>query len=315
MGNNRVYYGCLGVALSTPSSFPLSLLPGVQTVGVSTSTKTEYILAPGIAVPHSYYTSLPDVTFNFSEAFQTLYPLSTVSGVNSYVDLYMFIGEDDVECMDARKYIRCKYILLESLEYNLSINGIFTVDKTYRGFSRYICSTSSNITIPNCGNPIPNHSVVGSRRSFNITGSSLPSVLTNDNLLQNITISQSIDRQNIIEPATRTPYGSMTSFPVQTKLSFNLTSQNLDSYNQNFNTSICQSLNNHIEDMTISVCGIGGNSNVSSLSFNDMYLDSINYNGGDTGGGNQEISIDYVCYTVSGINSLVEFPNVYSTGC
>jgi hypothetical protein len=315
VASNRIYYGCLGVALSTPSSFPSALLPGVQTVGVTTSTKTEYILAPGIAVPHAYYSILPDISFTFSEAFQSLDSLSSISGVNNYIDLFMFVGEDDVACMDARKYIRCRYVLLESLSYNLNINGIFTSDKIYKGFSRYVCSTTSNITIPNCNSPIPNYSVVGSRRSFNISGSSLPSILSSSNLLQSITINYNITRENIAEPATRTPYGSMTSFPIESTISFNLISQNLDSYNQNFNSSICQGLTNHIEDMTISVCGIGGSGNASSLSFNDMYLEGINYNGGDTGGGNQEISIDYVCYSTSGINSLVEFPNVHNTGC
>jgi len=315
VGNNRIYYGCLGVALSTPSSFPSALLPGVQSVGVNTTNRTEYILSPGIAVPQAYYTLLSDVTFTFSEAFQSLESLSSISGANNYIDLYMLVGEDDVECMDARKYIRCKYILLQNLVYNLNINGIFNVEKTYTGFSRYICSTSSSITIPNCGSPIPNYSVVGSRRHFNISGSSLPSLLTSDNVLQTVTITQSINRENITEPATRTPYGSMVSFPIETKLTFNVVSKDLDSYTNNYNTSICNSISSHIEDITISVCGIGGSGNTSSLSFNDAYLESINYNGGDTTGGNQEINIEYVCYSVSGINSLVEFPNVYSTGC
>jgi len=315
VGNNRIYYGCLGVALSTPSSFPSALLPGVQSVGINTIQRTEYILSPGIAVPQLYYSLLSDVTFTFAEAFQTLEPLSSISGCNNYIDLYMFIGEDNSECMDARKYIRCKYILLQNLVYNLNINGIFTVEKTYNGFSRYVCSTSSPITIPNCSSSIPNYSVVGSRRHFNISGSSLPSILTDDNVLQTITINQSITRENISEPATRTPYGSMTLFPIETKLTFGLISKNLDSYNNTFNTAICNNLSNHIEDITISICGIGGSGNSSSLSFNDVYLESINYNGGDTSGGNQEINIEYVCYSVSGINSLVEFPNVISTGC
>jgi hypothetical protein len=315
VGNNRIYYGCLGVALSTPSSFPSSLLPGVQSVGINTSQKTEYILSPGIAVPQSYYSLLSDVTFTFVEAFQTLDSLSSISGCNNYIDLYMFIGEDNSECMDARKYIRCKYILLQNLIYNLDVNGIFTVEKTYNGFSRYICSTSSPITIPNCSTPIPNYSVVGSRRHFNISGSSLPSILTDDNILQTVTINQIINRENISEPATRTPYGSMTSFPIETKLTFSLISKNLDLYNNTFNTTICNNISNYIEDITISICGIGGSGNSSSLSFNDVYLESINYTGGDTSGGNQEINIEYISYSVSGINSLVEFPNVISTGC
>lgn len=315
MGNNRIYYGCLGVALSTPSSFPSSLLPGVQSVGITSSTKIEYILAPAVAVPHSFYINLSDVSFDYSEAFQSLSQPSSISGVNDYIDLFMFVGDETAECMDARKYIRCKYLLLENLTYSLNINGIFTVEKTYRGFSRYICPTSSSITIPNCSSPIPSYSVVGSRKHFNIDGSVLPSFLTTDNVLQNINISYNINRENIIEPGTRTPYGSATTFPVETTLSFTVFAKDLDNYTNNFNTQICQNIDKHIENITISVCGIGGPSNTSSLSFNDIYLNNINYAGAETAGSNQTITIDYICYSVSGINSLVEFPNVANTGC
>ena len=51
------------------------------------------------------------------------------------------------------------------------------------------------------------------------------------------------------------------------------------------------------------------------LSIDDAFLSNINYNGGDTGGGNQSITIDYVSYDSVGIDPLIEFPSNAATGC
>lgn len=313
MGNKRVHYGCLGVALAAPNSFPSSLIPGVQSVTISTQLNNEYFV-PSVAVnPAIVYSTTPDVSFTYAEAFDTLSDLPDISGVNDFIDLFMFVGEDNAECMDARKYIRCRYVLLESVSYNLGINGIFTREITYKGFSRYICSTNSNITLPSCPSSITGTNLVGYRPNFNIASSSgLPSIVT-DNLLQNITLKYNIAREVIVEPGTRTPYGFMTKFPIETVCSFELLTNDLDSEDQIFSTSSCESLDSDIVNFSIATCGI--NDINSSIAISGAYLSSMNYTGGDVTGGNQSISVEYTSYESSGLNTFVEFVNAPGTGC
>lgn len=315
MGNNRIFYSCLGVALAAPNSFPSDILEGVQSVGVSSSKSIEYFLPAKSTTSSGFYTTVPDISFNYSQLLHSFSDLSDLDGVNDYVDLYMFVGEDDTECLDPRKYILCRYLLLESIEYNLSVNEFFTLTKNFKGFSRYICSTSSSIDVPRCGIPNPSDTdLVGRRHNFNVSGSSLPSVLTTSNALQSITIKSSINRKQINETGTKTPYGSSVNFPVETTISFELISQNLDNYDDTFNNIACTGITDNVTDITIDICGrqdvITG-----SLTIYDASLSSINYNGGDTSGGNQTITIEYISYDSTGIDSVIEFPSNASTGC
>lgn len=310
MGNNRVYYGCLGAALAAPNSFPSTLLPGVQSVGVSSQSNNEYIIPIGSKNPAIVYSKGPDISFTYTEAFDTLQELTAIDGCNDFIDLFMFVGEDDEECMDARKYIRCRYLLLESVTYSLAVDGIFTCEKSYKGFSRYICSGQA-ITMPGCGSETSS-GVVGSRKNFNISSSSLPSVIS-QNTLQSISLKYSINREAINEPGTRTPYGFMTRFPIETSCTFELLSRDLDSGTQDFADSSCSGLTLSSSSFTIATCGINGNN--SSITIDNANLSSISYNGGDATGSNQTISAEFITYQDPGINALVEFVNDPTRGC
>lgn len=311
MGNNRVYYGCLGVALAAPNSFPSQLLTGVQSVGIDTSINNQYFLPTASKNPTAFYSQAPDITFNYTEALSVFTsPFSSIDGLNDFIDLFMFIGEDNAECMDARAYIRCRYLLLESLTYNLDINGIFTCDKIYKGFSRYVCPTAAAITMPGCGSD--SSDVVGTRKNFDLAASVLPPSI-DSNALQNIVIKYTINREIINEPGTRTPYGFVTRYPIETTCSFTVSTQDLDDQNQILKTLPCEGLSATPTNMTIAVCNIAGVS--SSLTINNAYLNNISYDGGNSGGGNQNISLEYTSYDNPGLDALVEFVNDPDTGC
>lgn len=315
MGNNRIFYSCLGVALAAPNSFPTSILEGVQSVGITSSKDIEYFLPSASKISTGFFSSVPDISFNYSQILHSFEDLGDIDGVNDYVDLYMFVGDEDVACLDPSKYIICRYLLLESIEYNLSVDNFFILTKNFKGFSRYICSTSQNITVPRCSESNPsNVDLVGRRQNFHVSGSSLPSVLTSSNALQSISIKSSINRKQISETGTKTPYGSATNYPIETTVSFGLISQNLDNNNDTFSTVSCSGLMNNLTNINIAICG-RGDVIEGSLSIDDAFLSNVNYNGGDTGGGNQSITIDYVSYNSTGIDPLIEFPSNAATGC
>lgn len=327
---NRIFYSCLGVALAAPNSLPSSVLEGVQSVGITSSRNIDYILSYGDTTPTDIVQSTPDIKFSYSEIVQNIESIDTIPGFNSYQDLYMLIGDDTNTIIDPTKYVLCKYVLLNSITYNFSVDGIFTADKEYSGFSRYICpyvnlffedptpgyipSGASGETPepdPNC--PVYKYDKVGQRQHFSINGSSLPAVLLQNNALQSINISYNINRKQITESGTKTPYGSSVVFPLETSITFDVISQNLDGYNDTFQTNSCQGLLETSTDMTIKLCNC--NNIQGSITINDAILQQVNYAGGDATGSNQTITFEYKSYDDLGIQPLIEFPSDATTGC
>ena len=315
---NRLFYSCLGVGLSTPNVFPSNILTGVQSVAITSSNSIEYFLIAKnteVNPSNGSFQATTDVTFDYSQIVTSFEDLSTAIGSNSYGDLYMFTGEDTEAELDPVRYILCRYVLLESISYNISVDSFFEQSKSFKGFSRYICPFGSfpvgipgepTDTDPDCILPS-----VLKREHFNITGSNLPSIV-NSNALQTIQITQSINRTNINEPGTKTPYGSAVNFPIETDITLELISRNLDGNTQPFQTNSCLGNSFATTDMEIVICNsvCENKFNISEAAFTNIV-----YGGGDVGGGNQTITIEYTSYEPLGINPLIEFPSNATAGC
>lgn len=323
MGRNRAYYGCLGVALSPPSSFPPSILEGVQSVSLSSEKSIQTINFLGNTEPETYRT-LSSVTFGFSETLKEFEDILDIDGINDYVDLYMFVGDDTSECLDPEQYIICRYVLLDSISYSLSIDGFFTMERQYSGFTNYICNTSDSIAVPAC----PSGTIVrpARKQQFDLSGTSIPGLTNLDNyLIQSINVSYSINRQNIAEPGTRTPFGSSVQFPIEVTADITILPKYLygSPYGSDtFSTSACNSLTGQVDDLVLSLCSsnkdkdgevtLGG---TTSLTIQDARVTSVSYSGGDTSGGNQTLNIKMKSNYDPGIDPLIEFPSDAETGC
>lgn len=316
---NRIFYSCLGVALSAPNSFPYSILTGVQSVSITSSNSIEYFLnAKDKEVNPStgIFQATTDVGLQYSEIATSFENLPSSIGVNNYADFYMFTGEDTDEELDPVRYILCRYVLLESITYSIAVDNFFQKEKSFKGFSRYICPFNSfTLSEPGSGDgSIDSECVLPRilrREHFNIAGSSLPSIV-NSNSLQSIQITQTINRTNINEPGTKTPYGSAVNFPIETNISLELISRDLDSNTQPFQTNSCLGNNFPTTDMEIVICNdiCENKFNISQAAFTNIV-----YGGGDVGGGNQTVTIEYTSYDPLGINPLIEFPSDATAGC
>lgn len=318
MGRNRVYYGCLGVAHSaTPSSLsiPSSIVEGVQSVSFSSEKDLQQYLYYGDTQPQ-FYTGLSSVSFSYTEILKEFEDIADIDGANDYTNLFMFLGDDTSECLDPENYIMAKYLLLDSLTYDLNIDGFFTLEKSYSGFSNYICSTSSAIGIPGCSSSTSYKPM--RRQNFDISASSIPGTNLNNIALTSLQIEQSIRRESIKEPGIRTPYGFSTQYPVETQVSITIPTKNLyggmNWGNDTFSIESCESISSSVGDIELTICSPVGGTN-STLSITDCRVKSINYAGGDTSGGNQNISVSLTSSYDPGIEPLIEFPSDATTGC
>lgn len=312
MSGNRVFYACLGAVVIDKGQS--SYINGAISASLSLTRNINTIMRPGKKEPVAIYSDLPDVQFTYSQYvdssnFKGL--LETLTGLNNYIELALLIGSDtsgglfsgpstilpSVTGSPATQSVGCDLALLSSIRYNLPVDGFFTIDKTYTGYSKK--GTISNI-------PTFTESSAPVYRRQCWTGT-LPAAL-NTQAVQNISIEYSINRQPIAEFATRKPYGFVTNFPIETTVNFDVLVQSLDNYSVDALESACQNPQTSKENISISVY------NGQSISISDAYLTNISYNGGDANSNsNQTMSVSYTSYnTASAISPFVLAPPLSS---
>lgn len=133
--------------------------------------------------------------------------------------------------------------------------------------------------------------------------------------LQNISISASLGRDQINELGSLAPYARYATFPVEVTSEFEIVGQVGDYVTANdfiFNSGCNVNYSNLSEfPIRIKVCGSGSGSNDMQISLGSgNKLTSVSYAGGDTGGGNVNIT-----YSFRNYNDFYMQINGNYTGC
>lgn len=126
--------------------------------------------------------------------------------------------------------------------------------------------------------------------------------------VQNITVSANLNRENINELGFFGPYYKYTTFPIEVTSEFELVSVSGDMINANdfevyldaenevdISTATCNTnySNTPNEEIVIKVCGATSNDALYLDLGTKNRLTSVNYTGGDTGGGNATVTYSY----------------------
>lgn len=291
-GNNRVYYACLGVAPCGSNGY-------TKVISGSLSFERPYnnIFTRGNRNPIATWGEIPNVTFTYKKYLDSFTPLADELGINDFVGFDLFIGSDTDSNNNNNKVkenltastsgARCSLALLESVTYNLSVSEPFTVERQYKGSSKPLYTGSSSV-------PAASGNVA--RREYFVSG--LPGRL-NNNPIQNITISFSINRGAVEQFATRKPYAYTINWPIETNVTFELLNQRGESYTADSNIKACKNPTSNKENITISICGGTG------ITIPNAYLTSLNYSGADANSNsNQTITASFTSYDVTNSESI-----------
>jgi len=285
-GNNkRINYACLALAYCDKRP-----IDGVKSVGFSLSRKISNIYGRGTSNPAASYGQTPEIEFSYSShitATQGLVDFSQEAGLADYVSFDMMIGSDTATYLSTPiQTVRASHMLLTSLTYNLGVDGLPSIDRTFVGWHK----TS------NCGNGLgrtaPSTGIVLNRAAFQDANSSLPAIVTN-NILQNIKITININRSFVNEFGTRKPYASYINFPIETSCTFDVVLTNsLDSFNFDALQTACKTGPVLTENLKIGAC-VGP-----PIQINKAYLTSFNYSGAEAqnNGDNLKLSLVYTGY-------------------
>lgn len=246
-----------------------------------------------------------------------------VSLSNNRVHFRLGIYGDDQQYISggATSSVLCSGMYLSSFNYTFPVDGNATEEVTLVGNSK-IWNTGSvpgvqtsnfaagNIFAPGqiVSNINPSVSSGILRRQYlNVLESTLPlgsggirSAAGTLPHIQNITISANLGREQINQLGKFGPYCRYATFPIEVTSEFEIIAQDGDGMDaKDFaNDTFCGSLKKNLINKTIviNVCDADSANTNNSMSFNlgsKNTLTSINYTGGDTGGGNATITYGF----------------------
>jgi hypothetical protein len=212
----------------------------------------------------------------------------------------------------------CSGMYVSSVSYTFPVDGNFTEDVTLVGNSKVWGGTSTG-SFDNTDEPESN-SGVGRRKYLNIENCRFPVQIpgisssgTNELLgngsgygahFQNITVSCDFGREAINELGTYAPYHRFVTFPVEVTCEFEVVSVSGDRINAtedgyyagltgttlaNDNTPRCSGRHNLVDETIFLETCEGTRIYLGTKN----KLTSVNYTGGDTGGGNVSVTYSY----------------------
>lgn len=299
MGNKRVFYACQGVCFNNEP------VEGVQSITLDTQQDIIDVDNWG-SLDIDYVPNYPAVTVNMTRVMSTgqklLYSGTLLDNINTHShNLCLFIGKDTKGSLakttgedDDVYNIHLSGVSINSVEYNFAVDGNFTETLNF------ICYDKSFNTCPVEATVFSNlrtSTNVARRQSFS-TDIIAPGLLPNGLRISNVSISASFGITDIKEFGMNVsnPVGlyRYATLPIVSNCSVECIADGsgLDFYD--FNTSgidhFCEftGLNKSLVPLSFNLCP-----GLVDIDLGTGILESVNYGGGDTGGGNVAVSLDF----------------------
>lgn len=331
--NNRIYYASQAVLLQPQNSDGTALgdwlaPQGLQSVGMTTNFNLDRVFQLGQLDLYEQVENVPEIQVTLNKVVDGTPPLylmcmggdTGISGAKgkelaevctNRVNFKLGIYPDTVTAAtgNATHYVFCSGMYLSSINYTLPVEGNMTEEIQLVGNNKVWNSGGvfSMSEMNPSGKTTPRAPSIGRRYSFNTSLSSLPTGLGGIPIpsgreesrpyVNNITVSSNLGREAIYELGKYTPYFRYVNFPVEVTSEFAVTASDGDYVNANDfnNATTCGSVGKNLTDKSIKlvVCGSGtGDAMIVDLG-NKNKLTSVNYTGGDTGGGNATITYSF----------------------
>jgi hypothetical protein len=330
LSNDRIFYACQAVNIG-PANGTILYVQGIQSVGVSLATAPETLLDVGYAQQDKQRWGKPEYVINVSRLVPKGQDCLYESNGNSYstnhllkingtgpaassnvlqeyrIDLYYtkddqaYVGQDTNSILSS--YPRC---VLQSLSYSLNVDGQLTEDATY-------LARTVNRSTPSYSAPTPAFPQTGQtirRKDFNISSSAFPSEVTRylntgptvDGQgvwgIQNFNINVDFDFREVTnygEWGGSTDSGLTQNKWRQITLPVSVTGSITGVLRYDDTTSfssVVDTAYSNNESLRIVLNDDGSNLRQFVLGAKN-YLTGIEVSGGDTGGGNVEVTFNY----------------------
>jgi hypothetical protein len=315
--NNRIYYACQSVSLNGPSGLDDSpentafdVIQGLQSVGMNTNFNLEPVYQLGQLSLYDNYEEIPEVEITLNkvlDGYPTLYSMamgtgSLVSCANHRCGVRLDIGADTkTNLTDSLVQVTCMPSYLSAVTYTFPTEGNFTEEVTIVSNDKvWSYAAAGNATAPQSG--AMNNNIGLLRRGLWSTNSTLPTGIGGGlngsasgglpigSRIQNVTVSMNLGRESIFNLGQRTPYYRYVNFPVEITCEIEVIATSGDLVGVNGSSNVACNNPKALTDKEIIIRTCDGM--VINLGQKNK-LTSVNYQGGDTGGGNATITYSY----------------------
>lgn len=329
MANNRIFYASQAVGLQ-PTNADLSstynvaggyMFPrGLQSVGISTNFGLEQVFQLGQIDLYENVEDVPEIEVTMNKVIDGTPPLyllcmggpagiagangkPLVSLANNRVNFKLGIWSDTLSAAtgNSLRQVSCPGMYLSSVSYTIPVDGNATEDVTLVGNDKvwggvlgtaFSEPSGGRMTAP----------AIGRRFKYN-KGASVTPASVAGNRLQSVTISTDLGREAINELGSMAPYFRYVNFPVEVTSEFEIVGTDGDLVEASGFTGVagnCSTVYKNLVDEAVKVvmCGASANDSLTIDIGDKNKLTSVNYTGGDTGGGNATISYSYQSFNV-----------------
>lgn len=304
---------------------------GVQSVGITTNFGLEQVFQLGQIELYDNIEDVPEIEVTLNKTIDGTPPLylmamggesgidgangkELVSLANNRVNFRLGVWADTLPAATGspQQCVDCSGMYLSSVSYTIPVEGSATEDVTLVGNNKVWNSgilggaMGSSFSSANDAGTMTAPSIAR-RYKFNKAGSVVPTgagggipVPVGQTLpyLQNVTVSTDLGREAIYELGRMAPYHRYVTFPVEVTSEFEIIASSGDAVNAADFSDLaadCGTVYRNLQDKTvfITVCGSGGDSSLGLDLGSKNKLTSVNYSGGDTGGGNATVTYSY----------------------
>jgi len=329
MATNRIFYAvqALGIDPVDTGGHPdIKWLHGVQSVGITTNFNLEQAFELGQLAIYENIENVPEIEVTVErllDGWDTAYLTACSSGTGNIVaastqtaGLYLIIYPDDRTAASgtgSNGYVYCSGMRPSSVSYTFPVEGNSTESVTFVGNDKIWATGQTGQPVASTVGPTGVYQPINSdspdapasgtgtqyggifrRQHFETgaTNTTIPLEVTRAtngvvSKIQNITASVDIGRENIFELGSFRPYTKYATFPVTTTCDFEVIATSGDL------VSAAGSGYRNLADREIK---LGFNNGYKYLRINlgkKNKLSSVNYTGGDTGGGNATMTFSY----------------------
>lgn len=317
---NRLFYAVQSVQIAGPSgtlavkNADFDTVQGLQSVGMNTNFNLEPVYQLGQLELYDNYEEIPEVEITLNKVLdsqQTIYAMTMGSGrlvelANSRcgVKLNLYPDTNSSATGTPLASVQCDPAYLSSVSYNFPTEGNFTEevtlvsnDKTWlTGLvptnSAPVVSTASGVGILRRGLWNKTATVLPTGAGGGSNGS-LSGGIPQGCKINSVKVSMQLGREQIRELGNRTPYYRYIKFPVEVSTEIEVTATTGDMTGAAGSSSAAcnnpKSLAN--KEIKIALC----DGTVLDLGVKNK-LTTVNFTGGDTGGGNATITYSYRTY-------------------
>jgi len=305
----RIFYAVQALGIDNSDAGSITWMKGVQSVGITTNFNLEQAFELGQLAIYQNIQNVPEIevtaekvidgqTLLYSAAVQAGNAASgLVPATSQTAGLYLVIFDNTTKSSASGVPIGlvwCSGMRPSNVSYKFPVEGKSTESITFVGNDKkwiYPGNSGSNYpSIENTGNyHAPTSSGIFRRQHFVASGSAFPvEVLAavGSGKVQNISVAADIKRENIFELGAFRPYTKYANFPIAVTTDFEVVALSGD---------LVTAVGDYpaLADNSIKLYFNNGGSTLSLDMGTKNKLTSVNYTGGDTGGGNATITYSY----------------------